>query len=193
MPKSLFSPKIPAEVDVVVIGSGIGGLCCGALLARYGFTVCVCESHSIPGGAAHAFKRNGFTFDSGPSLHSGLSYSPSSHPLRQVLEAIAEDVPCATYDTWGCWFPEGRYDIAVGADPFCEVLRDISGDRAVAEWRELQDTMAPLKDAAIAIPPLSLRFNWGAIATAGRYAPKLFPHLGRIGTLTGPFSNAIAH
>ena len=36
--------------DVVVIGSGIGGLCCAALLARYGFQVVVCESHSLAGG-----------------------------------------------------------------------------------------------------------------------------------------------
>ncbi|NEP54524.1 MAG: FAD-dependent oxidoreductase, partial [Moorea sp. SIO3C2] len=46
------------ETDIVVIGSGIGGLCCASLLARYGFNVTVCESHSIPGGAAHAFERN---------------------------------------------------------------------------------------------------------------------------------------
>ena len=31
------------EPDVVVIGSGIGGLCCGALLARYGRRVTVLE------------------------------------------------------------------------------------------------------------------------------------------------------
>ncbi|MEM6446842.1 MAG: NAD(P)/FAD-dependent oxidoreductase, partial [Cyanobacteria bacterium P01_D01_bin.123] len=100
---------------------------------------------------------------------------------------------CATYDTWGCWFPEGRYDIAVGADPFCEVLQQIRGDCAVAEWRNLQAKMAPLKEAAIAIPPLSLRFDWGALATAGRFTPNLARHLGRIGTLTGPFSKAIAN
>ena len=70
------------QTDVIVIGSGIGGLSCAALLARYGFEVTVCESHSIPGGAAHAFERNGFKFDSGSSLYSGLSYSPSGNPLR---------------------------------------------------------------------------------------------------------------
>ena len=37
--------------DVVIIGSGIGGLCCGALLARYGLDVVVCESHYLPGDA----------------------------------------------------------------------------------------------------------------------------------------------
>ena len=61
--------------DIVIIGSGVGGLSCAAMLARYGFQVTVFESHSIPGGAAHGFERNGFKFDSGPSLYSGLSYS----------------------------------------------------------------------------------------------------------------------
>lgn len=37
------------ETDYVVIGSGIGGLCCGALLARYGHKVTVVESHYLPG------------------------------------------------------------------------------------------------------------------------------------------------
>ena len=64
------------ETEVIVIGSGIGGLSCAALLARYGFKVTVCESHSLPGGAAHGFEYQGFKFDSGPSLYSGLSYSP---------------------------------------------------------------------------------------------------------------------
>jgi len=65
--------------DFIIIGSGIGGLCCGALLARYGFRMSVCESHSIAGGAAHGFERQGFKFDSGPSLYSGLSYNPRRH------------------------------------------------------------------------------------------------------------------
>ena len=43
------------SLDVIVIGSGIGGLTAGALLARYGKRVLVCESHAIAGGAAHSF------------------------------------------------------------------------------------------------------------------------------------------
>jgi hypothetical protein len=85
-------------------------LSCVALLARYGFDVAVCESHSIPGGAAHGFDRGRYRFDSGPSLYSGMSYSPSPNPLRQVLDAIAESPEWATYDTWGCHLPEGQFD-----------------------------------------------------------------------------------
>ena len=35
--------------------------------------VTVCESHSIPGGAAHAWVQNGYHFESGPSLYSGMA------------------------------------------------------------------------------------------------------------------------
>lgn len=176
------------NTDVIVIGSGIGGLSCAALLARYGFDVIVCESHSIPGGAAHAFERNGYKFDSGPSLYSGLSYSPSPNPLRQVLDAIGEELPCANYDTWGCYLPEGDFDTSVGADQFCEVLTRLRGDNAVAEWRELQRVMQPLAQAATAIPPAALRFDIGAVMTMGSFAPSLFQHIGNITKLTRPFS-----
>ena len=84
----------PTDTEIIIIGSGTGGLTCAAMLARYGFDVVVCESHSIAGGAAHGFERDGFSFDSGPSLYSGLSYSPSANPLRQVLDAIGEKLTC---------------------------------------------------------------------------------------------------
>ncbi len=70
------------EHDVVVIGSGIGGLCAAAVAATYGLDVAVFESHVHAGGAAHAFERDGFTFDSGPSLFSGLSQAVSPNPLK---------------------------------------------------------------------------------------------------------------
>lgn len=74
-----------AEADVVVIGSGIGGLCCAGLLARYQQDVLVLESHDLPGGAAHSFDIKGFKFDSGPSLFSGFqSRGPQANPLAQV-------------------------------------------------------------------------------------------------------------
>lgn len=175
------------ETDVIVIGSGIGGLCCGALLARYGFEVTVCESHSLAGGAAHGFERDGFRFDSGPSLYSGLSYSPSPNPLRQVLDALDEDLAWIPYDTWGCCLPEGDFETSVGADQFCEVLRRLRGESAVAEWQRLQKYMEPLEEAAIALPPAALRADWGAVVTAGRYAPSLLKHLPYISKLTGSF------
>lgn len=62
---------------MVVIGSGIGGLSCAGLLAKYGLKVVVCESHDVPGGAAHTWTVRApggeglYHFESGPSLYSG--------------------------------------------------------------------------------------------------------------------------
>lgn len=182
----LLKPAL--NTDVVVIGSGIGGLSCAALLAKYGFRVIVCESHSIAGGAAHGFEQRGFRFDSGPSLYSGLSYSPSANPLKQVLEAIGEALPCCTYSTWGCCLPEGDFDTSVGADQFCEVLARLRGDQAVQEWRQLQQVMQPLQAAAVALPPAALRWDWAAPRTVGRFAPALIAHAGQMLKLSGAFS-----
>lgn len=76
--------------DVVVVGSGIGGLCCAGLLARYQQDVLVLESHDLPGGAAHSFHVNGYKFDSGPSLFSGFqSRGPQANPLAQVISNLS--------------------------------------------------------------------------------------------------------
>lgn len=53
--------------DVIVLGSGIGGLTCASRLSNLGFKVGVFEKHYIPGGYATNFKRRGYNFD--VSLH----------------------------------------------------------------------------------------------------------------------------
>ena len=51
--------------DVVIIGSGIGGLTAGAYLAKGGAKVLVCEQGRQPGGYFTSFHRKGYTFDGG--------------------------------------------------------------------------------------------------------------------------------
>jgi phytoene dehydrogenase-like protein len=179
------------DTDIIIIGSGIGGLSCAALLAKYGFQVTVCESHAIPGGAAHGFERSGFKFDSGPSLYSGLSKSPSTNPLRHVLDAIGEDLEWVNYDTWGVYIPEGEFDTTVGADQFCDVLKTIRGPQAVQEWQQLQRVMEPLGKAATVLPPAAVRFDLGVLQTVAPYARDLLRNGPQMAQLMGPFSTIL--
>ena len=51
--------------DVVVVGSGLGGLCCGVILAKEGLKVCVVEQDAQVGGCLRSFERRGRKFDTG--------------------------------------------------------------------------------------------------------------------------------
>ena len=94
------TPEEPEdEYDVIIVGSGIGGLSAGAMLTKYGYKVGIFESHYTPGGCAHGYtikdpkmgnEDNEFVFDTGPSFFSGINPklpSKSSNPLRSVLDA----------------------------------------------------------------------------------------------------------
>jgi phytoene desaturase len=53
---------------VVVIGAGVGGLAAAARLAAQGHRVAVHERAATHGGKLGEYRRDGFTFDTGPSL-----------------------------------------------------------------------------------------------------------------------------
>lgn len=51
--------------DVVIIGSGLGGLVSGAILSRNGLRVAVLEKHHTIGGCLQTFVRDGVKFETG--------------------------------------------------------------------------------------------------------------------------------
>jgi phytoene desaturase len=54
---------------LIIIGAGIGGLATANLLAKAGHEVHLYEKEPTPGGRAGQFKKDGFTFDTGPSWY----------------------------------------------------------------------------------------------------------------------------
>lgn len=183
--------------DVVVIGAGLGGLSAGALLAKYGYKVTVCESHYHPGGCAHGFeiksKKGGiFKFDAGPSLWAGMN-QPSTNPLRQVLDAVDAKVEWTTYDGWGVYFPDGYFRFNVGpADQpggFEDVLKKFGEPGGgLEEWRRVQETIKPLVLACTTFPPMALRADPGVISTLWNELPKFLSFGPVAAKINGPFS-----
>ncbi|MBD1907191.1 NAD(P)/FAD-dependent oxidoreductase [Funiculus sociatus GB2-A5] len=169
------------SLDIIVIGSGIGGLTAGALLARYGKRVLVCESHAIAGGAAHSFSRQGFHFDSGPSFYCGLTPGSGLNPLQQVLEVLGESLQAVPYDPMGHYhFPEGTFPVYSNAERYRQAVAEITPQGA-RELEQFEKRLLPLYESLRGIPTIALRADWQMIPVIlGQYLPsvlKLLPHL----------------
>ncbi len=74
--------------DVIVIGSGIGGLVTATQLAAKGAKVLVLERYIIPGGSAGYFEREGYRFDVGASMIFGFGTEGTTNLLTKALDAV---------------------------------------------------------------------------------------------------------
>lgn len=61
------------DFDVIIIGSGIGGLISAGILTSRGLRTLLIEKQQTPGGYLASFKRNGFTFDAALDCISGVT------------------------------------------------------------------------------------------------------------------------
>lgn len=86
----------------VVIGSGFGGLAAAVRLRAMGWRVVVLEALDQPGGRARVFRRDGFTFDAGPTVIT------APHLIAELFELSGRD-------------PRDYYSL-VPVDPFYRVL-----------------------------------------------------------------------
>jgi hypothetical protein len=170
--------------DIVVIGSGMGGLSCAALSAKYGSSVLCLESHIKVGGSAHTFSRkhNGqtYSFEVGPSIFEGLD-RPSLNPLRMIFDILEETMPVKTYKGLGYWTPTGYWRFPIGSQVgFEQLLMDqcgnIDGPKAIAEWKALRERLRTLGGSTTAVALLNLRQDVGFLATTAGSLPFVLTH-----------------
>ncbi|MCO5239066.1 MAG: NAD(P)/FAD-dependent oxidoreductase [Chitinophagaceae bacterium] len=74
--------------DIVIIGSGIGGLVCGAILSKEGYRVCVLEKNRQIGGSLQTFSREKEIFDSGVHYIGGLDKGQNLYQVFKYLNVI---------------------------------------------------------------------------------------------------------
>ena len=134
---------------------------------RYGIEVLVLEAHSVAGGACHHWSRQGFQFDSGAALFSGLTAnadgSVSANPLHSVLQAIGEEVDVVPlHDTATCLaYPDAMYRTQLGSSSFVDVVHERWGADAAAQWGNFQNYLQELHKTAGAVQVSTVRLDNG--------------------------------
>jgi prolycopene isomerase len=85
-------PPDGSHFDVIVIGSGIGGLVTATQLAAKGLNPLVLERYLIPGGSAGYFDRDGYRFDVGASMIFGFGHQGTTNLLTRALDAVGQSL-----------------------------------------------------------------------------------------------------
>jgi prolycopene isomerase len=89
-PSEPTASETALDWDVIVIGSGIGGLVTASQLAAKGAKVLVLERYLIPGGSGGSFRRAGYTFDVGASMIFGFGQKGHTNLLTRALADVGE-------------------------------------------------------------------------------------------------------
>jgi len=123
---------------VVVIGSGAGGLAVAARLAVKGHQVQVLEQAPTFGGKLAGYTRDGFVFDTGPSLFTLPAvyrdlFLKTGGPLEEAVDLQPVE-PAFAYH-WA----DGAHAVLPGVNPArcADALGDALGGRAAEQWRAL--------------------------------------------------------
>ncbi len=139
------------QIDIVVIGSGAGGLAAAVALAQSGKQVLVLEQHEVPGGWCHSFTLEGYRFS--PGVHYIGNLGPGED-VRRMLEAlgVSGDLAFAELN------PDGYDHVMIrrpGEEPFRFDIpkgRDAFQSRLMAEFPDEREGIGGYFDLLGVLP-----------------------------------------
>ena len=111
------------KYDVIIIGSGLGGLECGYILAKKGMSVLILERQIQPGGCMQSYKRKGVAFDTGMHYVGGLGEGDCLYAPFKNLGPM--DLPWQRLDPSGfdrVTIGDRTFSYAEGHEAFVETL-----------------------------------------------------------------------
>ena len=112
------------KYDIVILGSGLGGLQCGYILSKHGYKVGVFEKQHQFGGCLQVFHRKGYTFDTGMHYLGGLGEGEILQKLFNYY-ALNQDVKIKKLDV-DCFdkivMQNDEFHYAMGYENFIETL-----------------------------------------------------------------------
>ena len=135
--------------DVVIIGSGLGGLVCGSLLAREGKQVLVLERQAQPGGCMQSYQRDGFSFDTGFHYVGGLAEGQLLHGIFSRLGLM--QLPWVRLDSDGfdrVTIGQQTFPLAEGYDRFADTLSEYFPQEreALRQYVKLMRQLPPMDE-----------------------------------------------
>ena len=107
----------------IIIGSGLGGLSCGVILARNGYRVTVLEQGTQAGGCLQCFHRGGAKFETGMHFIGSADEGQTLYRLMRYLGL--GDIPLTRLDKSGydrIWLSGHEFKLANGREAFVETL-----------------------------------------------------------------------
>lgn len=125
---------------VVVIGAGVGGLAVAARLSVKGHSVTIIEQSDRVGGKLHTYRRNGYAFDTGPSLFTlPAVYRDLFLKTGKSLEESVDLQPVEP--AFRYHFADGSSLVLPGVDPAkcADAIAALMGAQAGEQWRAFME------------------------------------------------------